>query len=226
MAGQRVRRGDPIVEFEHAPFDAAAQSAAATLANAERADARAQRLVQAGILPQKDADQAAADLAVAQSAAVTARRAQELATLRAPLAGVVTRMSAVLGESVDAGQTLVEVADPTALDVVFNVSPAEAARIQVRDTVYLRIGEATGADDVRSAEITAALAVDSASRAVATAAWSSCPRARAHQGIGRGAHRDRRACQRHDRPARGVGPRRRRIPFTSSTPRDRAPDPG
>ena len=168
VAGQRVRRGDPIVEFEHAPFDAAAQSAAATLANAERADARAQRLVQAGILPQKDADQAAADLAAAQSAAVTARRAQELATLRAPLAGVVTRMSAVLGESVDAGQTLVEVADPTALDVVFNVSPAEAARIQVRDTVYLRIGEATGADDVGSAEITSvALAVDSASRAVA-----------------------------------------------------------
>jgi len=171
VAGQHVAKGDSLIEFEHAPFDAAAQSAAATLANAERAAARAQRLVQAGILPQKDADQAAADLAVAQSAAVTARRAQELATLRAPLAGVVTRMSAVMGASVDATQTLVEVADPTALDVLFNVSPAEAARIHAGDTLSLKSGEGTGAEDLGSAEITnIGGAVDSASRAVAVRA--------------------------------------------------------
>jgi len=52
VAGQRVARGDSLIAFERAPFDAAAQSAAATLANAERATARAQRLVQAGIIPQ------------------------------------------------------------------------------------------------------------------------------------------------------------------------------
>lgn len=168
VAGQHVARGDPLIEFEHAPFDAAAQSATATLANAEHAAARAQRLVEAGILPQKEADQAAADLAAAQSAAVTARRAQELATLRAPLSGVVTRMSAVMGASVDAAQTLVEVADPTALDILFNVSPAEAARIHVRDTLSLKSGESAGADDLGSAEITSvSVAVDSASRAVA-----------------------------------------------------------
>src|SRR6266566_4224818 len=109
VAGERVSEGDSLIEFERAPFDAAAQSAAAALASAERAAARAARLTQAGILPQKDADQAAVDLAAAQVAAVTARRAQELATLRAPLAGVVTRMSAVMGASVDASQTLVEV---------------------------------------------------------------------------------------------------------------------
>ena len=171
VAGQRVARGDSLIEFERAPFDAAAQSAAATLANAERATARAQRLVQAGILPQKDADQAAADLAAAQAAAVTARRAQELATLRAPLTGVVTRMSAVMGASVDATQTLVEVADPTALDVLFNVSPAEAARIHAGDTLSLKSGEGAGAEDLGSAEITSVGgAVDSASRAVAVRA--------------------------------------------------------
>jgi RND family efflux transporter MFP subunit len=171
VAGQQVRKGDPLVEFEHAPFDAAAQSAAATLANAERAYARAQRLVAAGILPQKDADQAGADFAAAQSASVTARRAQELATLHAPLAGVVTRMSAVMGASVDQTQTLVEVADPTALDVLFNVSPGEAARIHAGDTLSLKSGEGTGAEDLGSAEITnIGGAVDSASRAVAVRA--------------------------------------------------------
>ena len=111
--GDRVAQGDTLLEFEREPFDAAAQSAATALENAQHAHARAVRLVQAGILPQKDADQAAADLAQAQVAAVTARRAQQLATLRAPLAGVVTRMTAVLGASADQSQPLVEVADPT-----------------------------------------------------------------------------------------------------------------
>src|SRR5436309_7318621 len=140
--GQRVAEGDSLIEFERAPFDAAARSAGAALTSAERAYARAVRLAQAGILPQKDSDQAAADLAQAQVAAITARRAQQLATLRAPLAGVVTRMTAVLGAAVDANQPLVEVADVAALDVVFNVSPAQAAQIHAGEAVTLTAGDA------------------------------------------------------------------------------------
>ena len=179
VAGQRVARGEPLIEFERAPFDAAAQAAAATLASAEHSYARAQRLMQAGILPQKDADQAAADLAAAQSAALTARRAQELATVRAPLAGVVTRMTAVLGTSVDANQTLVEVADPQSLDILFNVSPHEAARIRVGDSLSLNSGEGGVAEDLGSAAVTSiGVAIDSASRAVAVRARVSRTTAR------------------------------------------------
>jgi RND family efflux transporter MFP subunit len=167
VAGQIVSKGDPLIEFEHGPFDAAAQSAAATLTSAEHNAARAARLAQAGIIPQKDADQAAADFAAARSAAVTARRSQELATLRAPLAGVVTRMSAVMGASVDAGQTLVEVADPAALDILFNVSPAEAGRIHAGDTLSLSGGEtAVGEPLGTGLVVNVGAAVDSVSRAV------------------------------------------------------------
>jgi RND family efflux transporter MFP subunit len=167
VAGQRVKQGDPLVEFERAAFDAAAQSATAALANAERAYARAVRLVEAGILAQKDSGQAATDLAAAQAAAVTARRAQELATLRAPLDGVVTRMNAVMGASVDANQTMVEVGDPTTLDVVFNVSPAEAGRINIGDTVTVTGGDAAGGEVLGTGVVTSiAAAVDSVSRAV------------------------------------------------------------
>jgi RND family efflux transporter MFP subunit len=176
VAGQRVGEGDPLVEFERAPFDAAAQSAAAALANAERAYARAVRLVQAGILAQKDSGQAAADLAAAQATAVTARRAQQLATLRAPLTGVVTGMRAVLGASVDANQALVEVADPAALDVVFNVSPAEAGRIHTGDTVNVTGGDASAAELLGPGVVTSiAAAVDSVSRAVAVRARLARP---------------------------------------------------
>jgi RND family efflux transporter MFP subunit len=176
VAGQRVMKGDWLVEFERAPFDAAAQSAAAALANAERAYARAVRLVEAGILAQKDSGQAAADLAAAQAAAITARRAQELATLRAPLSGVVTRMSAVMGASVDANQALVEVADPTALDIVFTVSPAEAGRIHTGDTVIVTGGEGVSGEPLGPGVVTSiAAAVDSVSRAVAVRARAARP---------------------------------------------------
>lgn len=164
--GQHVRSGDPLVEFERAPFDAAAHSAAATRANAQRAYDRAVRLVQAGILAQKDSEQAAADLAAAQVAAVTAERAQQLATLRAPLSGVVTRLSAVLGAPVDPSAPLVEVADPTALDAVFNVSPAEAAQLKEGDTVAIT-ASGSGVEALGSGVVTAVgAAVDSATRAV------------------------------------------------------------
>jgi RND family efflux transporter MFP subunit len=175
VAGQPVAKDDPLIEFERAPFDAAAQSAGAVLANAERAYARAVRLVQAGVLAQKDSGQAAADLAAAQAAAVTARRAQQLATLRAPLNGVVTRMSAVLGATVDVNQTLVEVADPMALDIVFNVSPAEASRIHRGDTATVASGE--GREALGPGVVTSVgVAVDSASRAVAVRARLTVPR--------------------------------------------------
>src|SRR5437667_2109290 len=165
---QRVQEGDSLVEFERAPFDAAAQSAAAALEAAQRTYARAVRLVQAGILPQKDSDQAASELAQAQAAAVTARRNQQLATLRAPLAGVVTRLTAVLGASVDASQPLVQIADPAALDIVCNVSPAEAAELAEGDSVALSTGETAPGDSLASCVVTGvAAAVDSVSRAVA-----------------------------------------------------------
>ncbi|PYO99100.1 MAG: hypothetical protein DMD60_02440, partial [Gemmatimonadetes bacterium] len=169
--GQRVALGDTLIEFERAPFDAAANSADAALENAQHAHARAVRLVQAGILAQKEADQAAAELAQAQVTAVTARRAQQLATLRAPLAGVVTRMTAVLGAAVDPSQALIQIADPGALDVVFNVSPADAAEIHDGDSVAVTAGESAAGDPLGSGTVTGvAAAVDSVTRAVAVRA--------------------------------------------------------
>ncbi len=130
-AGQAVAEGAPLVEFDRAPFDAAALSAQAAVTVAQRANDRAVRLAEAGILPRKDVDQSAADLAQAQAALVTARRNEELATLHSPVNGVVTRMTAVLGEAVDpTSGPLVAVADPSALDVVFNLSPADAAPVR------------------------------------------------------------------------------------------------
>ena len=173
--GQRVDRGAPLIEFERGPFEAAARSAEAALTAAQRTHDRAARLAEAGILPRKELDLAATELAQAEAAAITARRAQELATLTAPVAGVVTRMEAVVGAPVEVNQTLVEVADPAALDVVFNLSPAEAALVRIGQGITLTVGAGPG-DSLGTGIVTGvAFQVDSASRSVAVRARLTRP---------------------------------------------------
>jgi membrane fusion protein (multidrug efflux system) len=165
--GQPVRRGESLVEFDQAVFQAAARSAEAALGAAERNYERAQRLVDAGVAPRKDLYQAEADLARARADAVAARRNVELSVLHSPIDGVVTRMSAVLGASADANQPLVEVADPATLDIVLSVTPAEAARIHPEAKLELRAGERESGDSLGPGTVMhVGSAVDSATRTV------------------------------------------------------------
>ena len=174
--GDRVRAGDPLVEFDRTPFEAAAQGAAAALVNAEHGAERVRRLVAGGILPRKDADQADADLAQARSAAVTADRARDLATLHAPFDGVVTRMTAVLEASVDPSQPVVAVADPTALDLAFSVSPADGALVGPGASVSVSAGEAASGEPLGTGTVsTVGATIDSASRGVTVRARLSRP---------------------------------------------------
>ena len=144
-AGQHVTQGEPLVELDQTPFRAATQAAEATLAAAEKANERQQRLASEGIVARKDADQAAADVAKARADAANARRAEQLSVVRSPLGGVVTRMTAVLGATADVAQPLVEVADPGALDILLNVTPSDAGRIHRGAKVSLSAGQnATG----------------------------------------------------------------------------------
>jgi RND family efflux transporter MFP subunit len=165
--GQRVGEGQSLVEFEQAQFVAAASAAQSALSAAERAYERAQRLANDGIVPRKDAEAAAADLAKARNDAVTARRAVQLSVLRSPVSGVVTRMSAVLGASADPAQVLVEIADPSAFDVILALGPSEAAAVHPGAQVELSAGEKTGGESLGSGSVASVdAAVDTLSRSV------------------------------------------------------------
>jgi RND family efflux transporter MFP subunit len=143
--GEKVSSGTPLIAFEETTFISAAQSAEAALAATQLAYDRSRRLADAGIVPRKDAELAAKDLAQAQAAAISARRMAQLAVVRAPISGVVTRLNASIGASADVNQPLVEIADLSALDIVFNVSPSDAAHIAPGAAVALSAGEtATG----------------------------------------------------------------------------------
>jgi RND family efflux transporter MFP subunit len=74
---------------------------------------------------------------------------------------------AVLGASVDVNQPLVEVADPSALDIVFTVTPAQAARVRPNAAITLSSGQKAGGEPLGSgAVLQVAASVDSATRGV------------------------------------------------------------
>lgn len=135
--GERVRKGQVLVQLERSVFEAGARSAEAALLSAQQAFDRASRLVTAGVAPRKELDQAAAELEVAKASLVSAQRALDLAALRSPINGVVTRLNAPLGAAVDESQVLVEIADPGAVDVVLQVTSADASRLRVGAAVAL-----------------------------------------------------------------------------------------
>jgi RND family efflux transporter MFP subunit len=143
--GQRVGAGTILVVFEQTPFIAALNAAQVSLNTAQRAYDRAKTLSDAGIIPRKDLETAQADLAKSRNEMSLARRAAQLSVMRSPISGVVTEMSAVLGASADVTQPLVEISDPSDLDIVLGTTPALAGRVRPGNHVQLRAGQnATG----------------------------------------------------------------------------------
>ena len=174
--GQRVRAGQPLVELDRSAFAASFGSAEATVAASQQAYDRAQRLVQEGISPRKDLEQASADLAKARADLTGARRALQLATLTAPISGVVTRMSALVGATADVTQPLVEIADPSAVDIVLSVTPEQAAQIHAGNDVALSAGQSASGESLgrgRVADIGAT--VDTVSRSVTVRVAATSP---------------------------------------------------
>lgn len=166
-AGQRVSRGTTLVALDQSLLREAARSAEATLVAAQRSYERARSLSSAGIIPRKDLEQATADLAKARADVAAQRRVLQLSVLRSPIAGVVTKMNAVLGAAVDTNQPLVEVADPSAVDILLSVGPTEAATVHPGAKVNIRSGEkATGEVIGVGTVLDVAAIIDSASRSV------------------------------------------------------------
>jgi len=166
--GQTVQAGQTLVELDQAPFESAVRAAEAAVAAADRANERQQRLANEGIAPRKDAEAAAADAAAKRADLTNAQRMAALSVLRSPISGVVTKMNATLGASVDASQPLVEVADPTTLDVLLNATPTDAGRTRPGAKVALSAGATSNGEPLGVGSVLDVSAtIDSAARGVA-----------------------------------------------------------
>lgn len=165
--GQPVSRGQTLIVLDRSTFEASLRSAQAAVAAASRNFERSERLANEGILPRKDAEAAGADLARARADLATAQRDASLATLRAPIGGVVTRMNATIGAAADPSQPLVEIADPSALDILLTVTPTDAGRVRPGAKVSLSAGQGASGEPLGIGTVAdVGGTVDSATRGV------------------------------------------------------------
>ncbi|WP_454761372.1 efflux RND transporter periplasmic adaptor subunit [Caulobacter segnis] len=149
-AGDRVTAGAAIATLrsaEGAGARASVDAASAGARAAQAAAARDRRLFEAGVVARQDweASQAAADKAQAElraaRAQVTAQggpNAGGVATLRAPIAGIVTRIDTRVGGFLTQGGLVAEIADQSAVEYVFDAPPASADAIKVGDDVLVQ----------------------------------------------------------------------------------------
>jgi RND family efflux transporter MFP subunit len=148
--GDVVGVGQPVASVDDAPLVDDARAAQAVVArtraeleNAKATSTRVQRVFEHGIAARQEVDDAkaradttAAAQSEAEAAAHRAERQVERATVRSPLKGVVVRVLRRPGELVDGtpATPVVEVADPSQLELTADATASDLVRIQKGQT--------------------------------------------------------------------------------------------
>jgi cobalt-zinc-cadmium efflux system membrane fusion protein len=153
--GQHVREGDTLIEIrstEAGRARAGVAMAAARRTLARQAVARARSLVTERIAPERELQQAEADLSAAEAeveGADTMLRALGVSagtppggdvssfTLRSPISGVILDREATLGQMVDPSNTLFRVADLSRVWLVLQAFERDALRIVAGSSVQV-----------------------------------------------------------------------------------------
>ncbi len=143
--GDRVSRGDVLARLDPEDLTAAVRAAEAGVSVAEAnassardARERARTLVDRGVETQVTLDnavraQAAADAALEQAQAQLAQAQDQLnlATLTAPRDGIVTELGADQGDTLSAGETVVQVSGLAEREIIIDLSESDAARLDI-----------------------------------------------------------------------------------------------
>jgi RND family efflux transporter MFP subunit len=151
--GDRVRRGDVLVQFEIPSYtvDVATKRgeitrAQARLQNARAAQTRAHDLFERGIAARKEMEDADRELADAQAGVAeseatlaAAQTSAARATVRATFDGVIAKRTHNPGDSVDAAASdpVLRVVDPKRVEVTASIPVADVARIAMGATAHL-----------------------------------------------------------------------------------------
>ena len=150
--GSRVSGGSPLAIIESASVGESRSRQQGALARAQVAEAtyrREKELQEKGISAARDVqaagqewESAKAEVAAASSAlgmVGTGGGASGTYTLRAPIAGMVTRRAATVGSMVDLGEPLFEIVDTSSLWAEIDVPERDAPRVRTGQRVVLRL---------------------------------------------------------------------------------------
>ena len=107
--GQSVTQGQPLLRMDDVLLQAQVKQAAANADQARKAYDRANTLFKQGYLSAAALDQAQASMLTTEAGKETAETQLSLATVRAPVSGIVTERKAVLGQIVQQGAELFKI---------------------------------------------------------------------------------------------------------------------
>jgi RND family efflux transporter MFP subunit len=127
--GQSVAQGQPLLKMNDVLLQAQLKQAQASATQAQRAYNRAKELYDKGFLSAAALDQAEAAQQTTAAALATAQTQLSLATVRAPVAGIVTARKAVLGQIVQQGAELFRIVRDGRVELNMQVTESDLHHI-------------------------------------------------------------------------------------------------
>jgi len=137
QVGDRVARGQTLIELDVPELAAEAEQRSSAAAQAEREAARQRRLLADGITSARQAEEADAAARQAASAAAAARDLVARTRVSSPIAGRVQEIVVQPGERVDAGKALVQVIAGDTIDLVAAVPAGSLGRLRVGQPAWI-----------------------------------------------------------------------------------------
>jgi len=141
VLGQQVTAGERVARLDAPEVKARLEQAEASLQQAEQEWKRVSALFSQQAATRADYDAANARYLVAKGAAAEARALMGYVEVLAPFDGVVTRKRADLGDLAAPGKPLVDLEDPTRLQLEADVPEAIAARVQPGARMTIRLSQ-------------------------------------------------------------------------------------
>lgn len=141
VLGQKIKAGALLVRLDAPEIKARLEQAEAGLQQADRDWNRISSLYHQQASTRADYDTAESRLQQAKAAVSEARAMLDYVEVKAPFDGVVTRKAADVGDLAAPGKPLVELEDPTRLQMEADVPEAIAGKILAGASMTIRTGE-------------------------------------------------------------------------------------
>jgi RND family efflux transporter MFP subunit len=164
VLGQRVKAGDLVARLDAVEIKARLDQARASLEQADRDWKRISALFKGQAVTQSELDNAQARQQVAKAGVAEAEAMMRYLEVRAPFDGVVSRKWADVGDLASPGKPLVEIEDPSVLQIDADIPEAIASQVHLGASLAVRLDNRNGPLPGKVAEI--APAADPASRTV------------------------------------------------------------
>lgn len=139
--GDRVKKGDVLVELDHRTTEANLERATAKAKLAETELKRVRELVAQRGLATRELDQAQANADTAEAEMKLAQVAFENTTIRAPTDAVVVQKATEEGNIVEPGQTLLTVTDIDRAWIAANIEETSVGLVKVGQPVRITVDE-------------------------------------------------------------------------------------